>query len=176
MSQNQGTAGAIAEFSALRQEIDTRISLQQQVVALHITAVGIIFSLALSGAARVPVLLVIPFTAYAFIESLASLFRVIQGIARYIDEELSPRVPGGLGWESWLARQGTLTGLNMALHPYYLIFPGISAVSLGVNAYFMFHAGHVSGSYRMMLGLAWVCGIGVGFLSFRTIRSLHIPY
>ncbi|WP_367123112.1 hypothetical protein [Streptomyces phytohabitans] len=137
VNENQ-SEGALVEFTALRSEIATRINLQHQVIAVHVTAVSVVFSVALSGGSRWSTLLVIPFMSYAFSESLASLFRTVEGLAKYIDEVLSPKVGGGLGWESWLVQHKPHSEVRRITHPYYLFFPGVSAVALIASGVFIF--------------------------------------
>ncbi|MER7680826.1 hypothetical protein [Streptomyces sp. NPDC096934] len=171
--------GALAEYSALRSEITTRINLQHQTLALHMTAVSVVFSVALSGRARWPVLLIVPFISYASSEILASLFRAVEGIAKYIDEELSPRVPGGLGWESWLARQMPNSEVQRMTHPYYLLFPGISIVSLiaiGPFAWTDRVNSHQLGVSFWIVVSAWPLAAAIALLSFKTVRRLRAPF
>ncbi|MEH0585620.1 hypothetical protein QA942_16550 [Streptomyces sp. B21-106] len=172
-------ASHLAEYSALRSEINTRISLQHQVLALHMTAVSVVLSVALSGKTRWPVLLVIPFIAYTSSEILASLFRTVEGIAKYIDEELNPKVPGGLGWESWLVHQKPTSEVQKMTHPYYLLFPGISVISL-LTVFPLVWGGRVSGhqpaaSFWMVIS-AWPFAAVFTVLSFKAIRRLRAPF
>ncbi|MBQ0853399.1 hypothetical protein J8N05_35115 [Streptomyces sp. BH-SS-21] len=171
-------AGALAEYSALRNEITTRISLQHQVLALHVTAVSVVFSVALAGRSRWPVLLIISFISYASSEILASLFRTIEGIAKYIDEELSQRVAGGLGWESWLVQHKPASETARLTHPYYLLFPGISIVSLvaiGAYAWSSSPDGRQSASFWTIIS-AWPLAAVFAALSFRAVRRLRAPF
>ncbi len=171
--------GALAEYSALRSEITTRINLQHQVLALHMTAVSVVFSVALSGKDRWSVLLVIPFISYASSEILASLFRTVEGIAKYIDEELSPKVPGGLGWESWLIQQKPDSEVRRMTHPYYLLFPGISIVSLvaiGPLAWTGRENTHQHSAYFWIVAFAWPLAAAFALLSFKAIRRLRAPF
>ncbi|WOX12569.1 hypothetical protein [Streptomyces sp. N50] len=172
-------AGALAEYSALRSEITTRINLQHQVLALHMTAVSVVFSVALSGKDRWPVLLVIPFISYASSEILASLFRAVEGIAKYINEELGPKVPGGLGWESWLVQQKPDSEVRRITHPYYLLFPGISIVSLvaiGPLAWTGRENTHQHSAYFWIVAFAWPLAAAFALLSFKAIRRLRAPF
>ncbi|MDT0480402.1 hypothetical protein [Streptomyces doebereineriae] len=176
--QNQNE-GPIAEYTALRSEITTRISLQHQVIALHLTAVSVVFSVALSGSDRWSILLVIPFISYASSEILASLFRTIEGIAKYIEEVLSPRVTGGLGWESWLAQNRPNNEAQRITHPYYLLFSGTSAVSLIATVVFILASAdstrQLNASFWAAVA-AWPLAAGVTVLSFRAIRQLRAPF
>ncbi|WP_143677175.1 hypothetical protein [Streptomyces scabiei] len=172
-------ASALAEYSALRSEITTRISLQHQVLALHMTAVSVVFSVALSGGTRWPVLLVIPFISYTSSEILASLFHTVEAIANYIDEKLSPKVPGGLGWESWLAQHKPDSELRKLTHPYYLLFPGISVVSLAAAGPFVWASGvstHRLGISFWTVVSAWPLAAVFTVLSFKAVRRLRAPF
>ncbi|MFE0363685.1 hypothetical protein [Streptomyces griseoaurantiacus] len=172
-------ASHLAEYSALRSEINTRISLQHQVLALHMTAVSVVLSVALSGRSRWPVLLVIPFIAYTSSEILASLFRTVEGIAKYIDEELSPQVPGGLGWEAWLVRQKPASEVQKITHPYYLLFPGISILSLLAIFPFVWSGranNHKPEISFWIVASAWPFAAVFTVLSFKAIRRLRAPF
>lgn len=176
--QNQ-SEGPIAEYTALRSEITTRINLQHQVIALHLTAVSVVSSVALSGSDRWSILLVIPFVAYASSEILASLFRTIEGIGKYIDEVLSPRVAGGFGWESWLTQNRPHSEARRITHPYYLLFPGASAVSLiATGTFILASADSVNqlNASSWATVAAWPLAAGVTVLSFRAIRRLRAPF
>ena len=54
----------LAEYSALRSDVDRRVNLQWNVVALQVTSAGVIASLAISRAAGIALLLVIPLLSY----------------------------------------------------------------------------------------------------------------
>ncbi|MFF7052173.1 hypothetical protein ACFY94_27860 [Streptomyces griseorubiginosus] len=178
-TEQDAWASHLAEYSALRSEINTRIGLQHQMLALHITAVSVVLSVALSGTSRWPILLVIPFIAYTSSETLASLFRTVEGIAKYIDEELNPKVPGGLGWESWLVHQKPASEVQKMTHPYYLLFPGISIISLLAVFPFMWSgrvSGHQPGALFWTAIFAWPFAAVFTALSFKVIRRLRAPF
>src|SRR3569623_2109612 len=57
---------ALAEFSALRAEIERRAGVQWNVFALQVTTAGAISSVALSRATNAALLLLIPLSSYMF--------------------------------------------------------------------------------------------------------------
>lgn len=59
-----GTQAMLAEYTALRAEIDRRTDIQWRVVALQLASAGAIASVALSGTANLALLLLIPASSY----------------------------------------------------------------------------------------------------------------
>lgn len=134
MSETNGVEGALAEFDAIRREIELRIGLQQQVFTVHLTSAGAVFSLALSNSSLQPVVLVLPVTTYLFAGHYLTLHLTIRNAAGYIRNVLSARVPGGLGWEKAFDQQRTPSS-QPVVKPFYLTFPGVSLVAtlFGLN-------------------------------------------
>ena len=54
----------LAEYAALRTEVDRRATVRWNVLALQLTSAGVMASLAISHASDVALLLVIPFVVY----------------------------------------------------------------------------------------------------------------
>jgi hypothetical protein len=94
--------GPSAEFDALRQEIESRRNIQNNLFALQLTVAAAIFSFALSGKGHAEFLLIIPISSFALCAEYAHQETGINNVARYIKEKLSLLVSGGLNWESWL--------------------------------------------------------------------------
>jgi hypothetical protein len=103
-SGQDGHEGPLAEFVALRQEIERRNVVQHALFVLQLTSAGAIFSFTLSGKAHAGFLLIIPVSAYMLCARYVEQQFGIQRAASYIKNELSDRVPGGLGWEAWQVR------------------------------------------------------------------------
>jgi hypothetical protein len=67
MGDKEGEAsGVLAEFAALRQEIERRNIVQHALFALQLTSAGAIFSFALSDESRARFLLIVPISTYRF--------------------------------------------------------------------------------------------------------------
>ncbi|GAM44612.1 hypothetical protein KP696_33260 [Nocardia seriolae] len=125
----------MAEFAALRAEIDTRISLQQAILVLQLTTAGAIFSFALSNPSRTRFLLILPLTTYALCARHSLHHFGIVRLGTYIRESLSRRVPGELQWEDWLIAHPRVPLRFVAwANPLYLTFPGAAALALAWSA------------------------------------------
>jgi hypothetical protein len=122
-----GFEGAVAEFTALRQEMDRRSTAQQGLLALHITATGALASIVLREPSKILVLLVLPFTSFAFCSLYLDNSLQILRAAKYIADELDSKVPGGLGWESWHGshQRNKLHDLSWKV-PLLVLFPGVA--------------------------------------------------
>lgn len=93
----------LAEFTALRQEIERRSQIQFNLFVLQLTASGAVFSFALArSAGRSPFLLIIPISTFMLCAEYVDQIYGQRIVAKYIREELA--VPGELQWESWLKR------------------------------------------------------------------------
>jgi hypothetical protein len=130
----------LAEYSALRSEVDRRVNLQWNVVALQVTSAGVIASLAISRAADVALLLVIPLLSYMLGQRYILHDYYINLISRYIRDSLSGRLGDHLAWESWKSgqvesdqQQGhwpAATAKWRLLHPTRLVFEGVACLAL----------------------------------------------
>lgn len=166
--------GAIAEFNALRQEIVTRVPLQHQVFVLQLTTTGAVFGLVLSEWSLVPILFILPITSYLFAASHYDTHRVITQIAAYINTQLDGKVPGGLGWESWVRKDNEGVHKFEFVHPFLLAFPGPSVLALGVVAPYTFGSDE-SGFVYWSFVSAWVAGIVLAVASLRLAWKLAKP-
>jgi hypothetical protein len=137
MSGDDGHEGPLAEFAALRQEIDDFRRAQFQILALQLTITGAVFGFVLSVANISALLLVLPVSSYLLCARYVAQHLGTLIDALYIREELSPRVPGGLGWEAW--RHGPAASrlglpprrrLWLSTIPLLLGFPGSATLAL----------------------------------------------
>jgi hypothetical protein len=129
----------LAEYAALRAEVDRRATVQWNVLALQLTSTGVIASLAISHASGIVLLLVIPLSSYMLGSRYILHDFHLKLISRYIRESLSERLHGQLAWESWKISQITPdsgprgwltpTAWNL-LHPTRLAFEGIAWLTL----------------------------------------------
>lgn len=129
-----GHEGPLAEFDALRREIEARIAMQHQIFTLQLTTAGAIFGLVLSKQNLWPIVLIVPVTSFLFAGSYLSLHLTIRQAARYIEGELSPRVPGGLHWEVYF-KDYRKKVTQPLVSPFYLAFPGVSVLAVGLGAW-----------------------------------------
>jgi hypothetical protein len=123
--------GLVAEFASLREEIIARQGHQVTLFSLQLTLTGAILGYALSGPNRSLVLLVIPFSSFVLFGRYVASSLAGANIGRYIREELSPRVPGRLGWEQWIRDRGS-HGYTMffGFNPLLVAFPGVAVFAL----------------------------------------------
>ncbi|MGJ5753714.1 hypothetical protein FB563_1852 [Streptomyces puniciscabiei] len=182
-SADQGTEGPLAEFAALRQEIIQRQATQHNVLALQLTISGAVFSFALTGTSRSGFLLIIPVSTYMLCSRFVEDHVGIGQLGRYIGEHLGPRIPGGLGWESWIARNPVSFGIPWLswIYAYFVTFPGVAVLALGASAPAAFTTDHGRRPLAVAVGLAvvWLLGLTVTalccLLLWRTARSAREP-
>ena len=129
----------LAEYSAMRSEVDQRTSVQWNVIAPQITSTGVIASLAISRVADIVLLLVIPLLSYMLGTRYILNDYHINLINRYIRISLSPRLQGQLAWEGWKKHEMepavesrkwfTATGWNRT-HSTRLASEGVASLAL----------------------------------------------
>jgi len=103
----------LAEYSALRAEIGARISAQDGMINIYMTALAAIVGFSLSDRSRLLFLLIVPVLSF----SVRLLYQAHNGyiglIARYVNRELRKLVIDKtgesrvLGWEDWNHRERT---------------------------------------------------------------------
>jgi hypothetical protein len=166
----RGNEVMLAEYSALRSEVDRRANIQWNVLALQITSAGVIASLAISRSADIALLLVIPLSSYMLGSRYILHDYHLKLISRYIRDSLSERLQGNLEWEAWKAGQitpdvhrrnwFTVTGWNL-LHPTRLAFEGVAWLSLLAAAFAAAYAWRDRvPAWGLILGFAllWILG------------------
>jgi hypothetical protein len=163
---SQGFDGPLAEFAALRDEIQERVKGQGQLLSLQITLAGAVFGFAISRPGMTALLLIVPFSSYLLCGRLVALHFGTLRVAKYIKEELSCKVPGGLRWEEWLERTQRRRPhfLGFAL-PLLLTFVGASVLALAWTVDFVFAGGGMAVIQRIGLELLWFVGLGTAGLS-----------
>jgi hypothetical protein len=87
-------------------------------------------------------------------------------VAKYIKEELSGQVPGGLRWEEWLERQQRRRPhfLGAAL-PLLFTFVGASVLALGWTIGYVFVRDGMDFLPRLGLVILWLVGLATAGLS-----------
>ncbi|MEU8001815.1 hypothetical protein AB0B66_11680 [Catellatospora sp. NPDC049111] len=169
--KSSGQDGAIAEFTALREEIIARHNNQQSLLSIQLTAAGALFSLALSGADKAAVLLVLPLVTYMLAGRHVAHSYACHSIAAYISTELSGRVQGGLGWETWLQPRRLSPRRYPVLNPLSISFPGISVLALLGSLPFLASLS-MSGT-AAMLWAAWLVGVILTISSVRLVWKIR---
>ena len=162
-----GQEAALVEFTALRGEILGRQAHQHTLLALQLTIAGAIYSFALSGPGRTAVLLVIPFSTYMLASRYIAHSYATLNLGRYIREQLSGRVEGGLGWEQWLKNEDSGVRLFRGLDPLFISFPGVAALSLAGALPYVFRLR--SPETAVWTWAIWAAGM---VLSILTVHSI----
>ncbi|MFJ6674667.1 hypothetical protein ACIQMJ_26515 [Actinosynnema sp. NPDC091369] len=156
----EGTEGPLAEYSALRDEIQDRVKAQQHLLTLQLTFTSAIFGFAITRPGMTALLLIVPFGSYLLCGRLVAQHFGTLRVATYIKEELSGRVPGGLLWERWLEdRQGRRPHFLGSTLPLLFTFAGASVLALGWAAGYVFGRHGVEVPARLGLGAFWLVGL-----------------
>jgi hypothetical protein len=122
--------GPLAEFAALRAEILQLNQQQNPVLALQLTIAGAVFGITVSHPRLIGLLIIVPVVSYSLCMRYLTNGMSIREIARYIREDLSSRVPGGLNWESWIVSNSRENTTYSLVLPLLFTFPGTSALAL----------------------------------------------
>jgi hypothetical protein len=120
----------LAEYTALRQELEGLSGRLQSTFTLQLVATATLFSFALSDPKKGSFLLVLPIVSYALCARAMTHRYGIRDIARYISEQLSPRISGELPYEEWFEKNNSLPRFVAFTHPYFVAFFGSSLGSL----------------------------------------------
>lgn len=150
--------GPLAEFAALREEIQERVRAQGQLLSLQLTVSAAVFGFAVTQSGMIILLLIVPFTSYLLCGRLVAQHFGTHRVAKYIMEELSNRVPGGLRWEEWLRRHSSSPHLLGSTLPLLLTFVGTGVLSLAWTAEYVFRNSVVVGP-RIGLIVLWCLGL-----------------
>lgn len=117
-------------------------------------------------------LLAIPFAVYVLGTRYVDQQEFCFMAARYITEELSPRVRGGFGWEAWLngqVREGRGARL-IRVTALWLAYPAVAATALGWSAGTVFSERPTSAAVGLIA--LWVAGWGAVVVSGWTLWKL----
>lgn len=169
---SQGSEGPLAEFAALRDEIQERVRAQGQLLSLQLTLSGAVFGFAISQAGMTALLLIVPFSSYLLCGRMVAQHFGTLRVAKYITEELSCQVPGGLHWEEWMRRQGRRPHLLGSALPLLLTFGGASVLALGWATGYVFGRDGLALAPHLGLIVVWVAGLGSAALSTVLILQL----
>jgi hypothetical protein len=155
--RNLVISAALAEYTALRAEVTSRISGQDAMLNLYMTAVAAIFGFALSGHADPLILLILPPLSAAARLLYHNHNLYIKLVSAYLNEQLRPLVtdrlgePGLFGWHERSAEYQRGPWWRRLAHPagLALLFPVSAALAL------VLVAPRLSSSWTW---LAWACG------------------
>jgi IPT/TIG domain len=177
----------LAEYSALRSEVDRRANVQWNVIALQITSAGVIASLAISRVADIALLLVIPLLSYMLGTRYILNAYHINLITSYIRYSLSVRLQGHLAWEGWKADKMkaeveprywlTATGWNWS-HPTRLAFEGVASLALLAAVFAAAYAWRDKApAWDLILGFAllWILGALATYRLDRLFNETSAP-
>lgn len=124
-------AGRLAEYNALRAEIERRSTAQQAIVALQVTALSATTALTINNGNPNLLLIMGPVSLFLAL-AWTDHHKQLGSVGRYIMEKIEPFVPG-LGWEGWIRSGGRLSKWGyfwrVTLQPL-VIFGGSSAATL----------------------------------------------
>jgi hypothetical protein len=121
--------GPLAEFAALRREIDRRAVAQQQIFVVQVLAAGALFVIAFWHVSWAPWLLIVPFSTYLLCTASVAQVAAIATIVGYIRDELEPVIEG-LGWEKHRQQIPYPFPFPRSSHPNLLLFGGVPGLAL----------------------------------------------
>ena len=152
-----GHEGPLAEFVALRQEIERRSTAAHALMALQLTTAAVVFSFAAASPSRGGLLVIIPFSSYLISTRYTDELHFAFLSAQYITTELAPRIPGGLGWEPWLHAHADQSRTQRAIRlaGLWLAFPAVSGAA-AIWAAVSFYSSHLSPAQLSALTALWV--------------------
>lgn len=164
--------GPLAEFNALRGEIINRNAAQQNLFVVQLTISGAIVSFAVASPERTLLLLILPITSFLILIRYAIHHVGIVDIARYIEEKLSDRVPGGLHWEQWVRSNRRGGSRLYRLHPLYLSHPGVGVLALAAAFPTVYFEPDPSVVARLVLIVGWLVGAAAVVAALLVCRSI----
>jgi hypothetical protein len=177
----------LAEYAALRTEVDRRATIQWNVLALQLTSASVIASLAISHASGAALLLVIPLSSYMLGSRYILHDFHLKLISRYIRDSLSERLQGHLAWENWKTSQLTAdtgpqgwltpTAWNL-LHPTRLAFEGVAWLALLTAALATAYSWRdYAPAWGLILGFAllWILGALAAYFLHRSFNRAAGP-
>lgn len=115
LSRAEQVQVALAEYGTLRGEIASRISAQDAMISIHVTAVAAIIGFALTGRGSLVMLLIVPPLSCAVGAMYVNHNAHIRLISHYIETKFRQVLVGDphaaaqadvLGWEGWVRRGG----------------------------------------------------------------------
>lgn len=172
MSADDSTRECVlAEFTAMRQEVERRRTLQHNLFVLQLTFSAAVFSFALSDQRRVLLLLIVPVVTYMLCGRFVSQHYGIVHAGQYIREVLDERMSGALSWERWIIehRRRKLFFLEW-VDPHYVTFAGIAYLALAWTGPYVF----VFRTPNAVLGVTTIALWVLGFVA--AAASLYMTW
>ena len=172
----------LAEYNALRVEIERRANIQWSVTALQFTTAATVAGLAISRASDFALLLLIPLLSYMFGTRYILHDFHIRLITQYLRESLSERLNNELQWDEWYdakyvrrdnRRLVSVTGW-LPTQSTRLAFEGIATLALAAAA--------IAASYRVITGnypwyaivgfsICWLLDFGTSYYCTTTLKT-----
>ena len=167
--EDPSVQAALAEFTALRAEALQAFSMEWNIIALQITATGVLFSFALTNSSRTGFLLIVPIVSFALSGRYLRNDRIFLLIGIYIRTDLNSRLGGGLKWEEWYTKfpNPVRTLHSIAYGP--AVFSGISIVALVWVFPYVWSVKHISAFNSRMLEIIYVLDVVATIISIVTI-------
>ena len=142
-------------------------------LSLQLTLAGAVFGFAISQSGMTALLLTVPFSSYLLCGRLVAHHFAMLRAAKYIKEELSGRVPGGLRWEEWLERQQRRRpNLLRSTLPLLFTFVGASALALAWTIEYVFVRDGMDIFPRVGLVTLWIIGLATACLSTMLVLQM----
>lgn len=156
-----GHEGPLAEFGALRQEIERRSTAAHTLMALQLTTAAVVFSFALASPGRGGLLVIIPFSSYLISTRYTDELHFAFLAAQYITTELAPRIPGGLGWEPWLHAHADQSRAQRAIRlaGLWLAFPAVSVAAAVWAITHFYTSSHLSPAQLSAITALWIASL-----------------
>ncbi len=173
MSESESLTVALAEYAALRQEIDARATRHHAILTTQLFTAGAIFGYALSSGGRSLVLLIVPITSFLLLGRFADQFHAISHIGRFMREDLSGRIPGGLAWDHWIKANPRQRHWSVWTFPILLGFVGASVLALAGSFTAVIQ---LIGATRVAYFVAWGFGVLLTLVSIWIVFRLLMDF
>ena len=174
MVTTDGFEGPLAEYNALRTELEARFQRQHQIHTLQLAAVAAIFSFGLANRGNSDILLVIPYVSYLLCGRHTSQTSGVVRISAYLREHLSDKIPGGLHWEQWTKTHRRNSRFTQVLLPMLLSYPGAGIVALCWTADGVFTGPGLNWAQHTGLIVLWSRAVIVTVLSIRLLIARSV--
>ncbi|WP_344514783.1 hypothetical protein [Dactylosporangium maewongense] len=151
--------GPLAEFAALRREVDRRAVAQQQILVVQVLTSGALFVIAFWHASWAPWLLMVPFSSFLLCLASVAQATAIAAIVGYIRDVLEPAAEG-LGWERYRQQVPYPFPFPRWSHPNLLLFGGVPGLALVLGLKPLVDEGPAPGNLAAWLVGALVAAYG----------------